>query len=108
MIYLKQNDRLPAATTVLKRGETVVTDLDTATSITFVMRQIGRVTNKVSGLASVVDAPNGAIKYEWADGDTDIIGNFRVSWVVLWPGALEETFPTIGYNLVHIDPSLED
>jgi hypothetical protein len=105
--HIKENDRRPAASTVLKRGSTIVTNLDTATSITFRITQMHKPYAKVSDAAVVTDAPTGAVEYQWAAGDTDTIGNYRASWIVLWADGTEETFPTIGYDIVHVDPSLE-
>ncbi len=105
--HVKQNDTRPHASTVLKRGKTIV-DLTSATSVTFKMRRIGRVENKVSSAAVVIGDPTlGAVEYEWTTVDTDAIGNFRASWVVLWSDTTRETFPTVSYDVVHVDPSLE-
>lgn len=96
MIYVKQNDRQPAASTTLLRGATVV-DLTSAVGVTFRMRADGQPQNapKVEAAATVVDAAAGQVAYEWADGDTDTPGLYYAEWTVDWGSGVEETFPTI-------------
>ena len=104
--HVKQNDRRPAPSTVLKRGEVIV-DLTTATSVTFHMREFGRVEDKVDSAATIVGAPTlGAVEYQWAVGDTDIAVNYRAAWTVLWADGTEETFPTVSFDVVAVGSNL--
>jgi len=106
LIYVKQNNRKPAAPAILKRG-TVVVDLTSATSVAFKMRRTTGIDLVVDAAAVVTDATNGVIEYRWAAGDTDRAGEHYAEWEVLWSDGTTETFPTIGYDIVFIDADLD-
>ena len=106
MIYVKQNDRRPAAPAILKRGGTIV-DLTSATSVTFKMRRINSLDLKVDNSAYVTDASAGAVEYRWAAIDTDTSGEYLAEWEVLWSDGTTETFPTVDYDIVLITSDLD-
>lgn len=106
MIYVKQNDRRPAAPAILRRGDNVV-NLTTATQVTFKMRPIRGVELKVDSTADVTAATSGAVEYRWAAGDTDTAGEYLAEWEVTWSDGTTETFPTIDYDIVLISPDLD-
>lgn len=105
MIFVKQNDRRPAAPATIKRGSDVV-DLSTATSVTFRMRERNRMEMKVEAVAVVTDAVNGEVEYRWAEGDTDTAGTFYADWRIVWSDSTTETFPTLDHDVVLIRPDL--
>jgi hypothetical protein len=104
MIYVRENDRRPFAATILKRGSVVV-DLTGAVGVTFRMRENlqPRTLPKVEAAATVVDAINGNVQYEWAANDTDHAGLFYAEWTVDWGSSIDETFPTLGVDPVLVD-----
>ncbi len=107
MIYVKQNDRRPVASTVLTRG-TVIVDLTTATSVTFKMRPIRQSVLTVDAAAVIDPTPTtGAVTYQWAVGDTDIPGSYKAEWEVLWADGTTETFPTVGHDPVIVTDDLD-
>jgi len=109
MIYVKQNDTMPMASTTLLRG-TVVVDLTLATEVRFkmVLRGANAGNLKVDGVASVVGSPtDGVCTYQWVTGDTDQPGTYGAEWEVTWDDGRVETFPTIGVDFVSIRPDLD-
>jgi hypothetical protein len=107
MIWVKQNDTRPPASTVLSRGTTIV-NLTTATSVTFKMRMNNSVgVLKVDSAAVVLDAIAGSVEYQWSVGDTDTKGTFAAEWEVLWNDGTKETFPTITADFVRIQADLD-
>lgn len=107
MIYVKQNDRRPAAEVTIKRGTSVV-DLNLATGVTFKMRertQSGAL--KVNTAAVITDATNGVVEYRWQSGDTDTPGTYYAEWEVIWNDGTTETFPTLGHDIVIVTGDLD-
>lgn len=125
---MKANDRLPSFQVHLFRGGELVdgvltggapVDLSTALDVWFIMRATAGDLVKVNSLAVIVDPAAvegdedfGAVRYDWQAVDTDLPGDFRAEWEVHWPGSgpgdvLPETFPTLGYSTVHIEPDLD-
>lgn len=110
MIFVKQGDRRPPASTTLTRidndsVETAV-DLTQANTVTFQMRPRQQGTLTIDDTATVVDAAGGQVEYHWAVGDTDNAGDYYASWVVVWNDGTEETFPTLYFDVVRIDQNL--
>lgn len=71
-------------------------------SVRFHMRAVGSTTVKVDAAAVVTDAENGAVKYEWATGDTDTVGQYQAEFEVTYAGGKIETFPNNSYILVQV------
>ena len=106
MIYVKEGDTRPAGSTVLTRGQQLV-DLTLAAAVTFKMREQTSNPLKVDAAAVVTDAVNGEVEYRWAPGDTDQPGTFYAEWEVAWGDGTIETFPTLGFDVVLVDASVE-
>jgi len=70
------------------------------------MRPIRRVEYTVEDEATVLVAASGTVEYRWAAGETDMAGDYFALWTVLWNDGTPETFPTIDYDIVHIDADL--
>jgi hypothetical protein len=96
----------------VKDGDTVV-DL-TGKTVKFVMRLLecadgpspkdGSVV--INADAVVVDAAAGAVRYDWADGDTDVEGLYRAEFKVT-TGSRVATYPDQGYLTVVIGHALD-
>ena len=80
-------------------------------AIRFLMAPVpesGKTVPVVVGVAVAVN-PNavlgdpdlGKVRYQWADGDTDVPGVYRGQWEVTFANGTRETFPT-GYNEIII------
>lgn len=99
---VKRGDLLPLPATVLKHTDGTVVDLTSAT-VRFIMRPVGASSPKVAASAAVIGSPvNGSVMYAWIAADTDTVGVFRAEWEVTFPGAVPQTFPTVGYLEVRV------
>lgn len=106
MQLIKQNDRRPAATAILRRGRTPV-DLTLAGSVKFKLRYMYKNELKVDAGAVIVEATTGEVEYRWLSGQTDEPGVYLVEWEVRWGDNTTETFPTIGYDVCIISGDLD-
>ena len=63
----------------------------------------------VNELATIeLPATEGVLRYDWATGDTDITGQHRGSFEVVFAAGNKETYPRKGYLEINIEPDLED
>lgn len=99
---LKQHDLFPSLQATLSDDNGPI-DLSTATGVKLLMRTGGTL---VSGACTIVDARNGIVRYDWARGDTDTVGEYNVEFEITWPTALPETVPNDGYNSIEIQADL--
>lgn len=76
-------------------------------TVLFVMKQEGGA-KLVEGLAEIVDANAGTVRYRWQAGDTDTAGVFFAEWQVTFPGGGQETFPSKGWERVIVYDLLND
>lgn len=105
---IKSHDQLPSIQATLNSGGAMV-DLTSATSVAFIMRQIGGPqTIKVNSPATVVlPATSGVVRYDWASSDTDAPGSYQAEWQVTWAGGKKQTFPTLAYITVDVLADLD-
>lgn len=91
-------------TPTYKRGDTVPlpatlpVDLTDATSVRFHLKDPDG-DDIVSG-ATIRDAENGEVAYQWSEGETDRTGLFDIEWQVTWNTGSMETFPKNGYDSI--------
>jgi hypothetical protein len=52
--------------------------------------------------ASVFDAVNGVVKYDWVAGDTETAGDFECEFEVTEADGALRTFPNDGYKLFKV------
>lgn len=104
---IKRGDSEPAIKAQLQDDEGNAVDLSNADSVSFHMKDPRASTVKVDAAASITDAPNGEVQYDWADdgSDTDEPGEYDAEFEVSWSGGGTETFPNDGFLTVGI---LED
>lgn len=57
----------------------------TGSTVDFRMRDVRFTTLKVDTAATIVDAPNGEVRYDWVLADTDTGGNYRGWWHITLP-----------------------
>jgi hypothetical protein len=98
---MKRGDRLPSIRAQLSTKNGPV-DLTSAVSVLFVMVGVNGVAKTVQGAATIVIDPaatpaltaaSGVVQYNWAVGDTTVVGDYEAEWEVMWPGNKAETFP---------------
>lgn len=101
LFTIKQGDRLPALTAVLRDTEGPV-DLSAATAVALLMRLTGSTTPlTLTGTTSIVDAAAGEVRHAWGAGDTTAPGVYEAEWEVTFPGGTM-TFPSSGWDTIHI------
>jgi hypothetical protein len=93
-----------------------VVDLTTAGTAFFNMRPEAGGAAKINrGTATITDAVNGEVTYNWIAGNTDTAGSFQAQVEVIWSDGKPETFPSgpggtddgSGYWTVTIHPELD-
>lgn len=102
---IKRNDRSPALSAVLEAPAGSPIDL-TGTSVMFFMVLDGASSPKVSAAATLVDAANGSVEYDWLGTDTDTAGLYRAEFQVTFAGGVKRTFPEADYIYINVVPDL--
>lgn len=74
-------NRNPSITETITYADGTAVSL-TGKTVKFKMRAVGSSTLKVNTTATVVDAPSGQVRYDWAALDVDTAGHFLVWWEV--------------------------
>jgi hypothetical protein len=96
---IKSNDTLPYLEATLSDDNGVV-DLTGAT-VTFVMRERNGAAAVVRAAASIVEADEGTVRYEWAEGDTVDAGQYRGEFEISIGGKVL-TYPSETYIPINI------
>ena len=112
-VTLKQGDTQPPVIQTLYMGDGTVADLTDADILFKMRRLIGLVAGEGDILiieegeaASLGDPEDGVVKYEWAQGDTDIAGGYEAEWEVTFEDGEVLTFPNGGYLTIAITPQI--
>lgn len=101
--YIKEGDREPWLTATLVDENEEPVDLTSAVAVKFFMIKPPGTTPKVNGLAaSVVDATEGRVKYEWGATDTDTPGDYDGEFEVEWSSGTKTTFPNFRFIQIRI------
>jgi hypothetical protein len=101
---VKQGDTLPPLRGSLYDADGTLVDLAGAT-VTFTMgAQPG--TPTVAAAATIVDAANGVVEYNWVAADTAIAGNFFGEFQVVFANGSIETFPNDTYIAILVKAEL--
>lgn len=96
---IKRNDTSPAIKVQCTDSTGTAIDLSGA-SVSFHMTDDGDTI--VNSSATIMDASNGKVKYEWSDGDTDSAGRYQAEFEVTYSDSSVETFPNNGFIVVEI------
>lgn len=109
VFYIKQNTRRPNLVARLKNADKTPLDLSDAVSVKFTMNtEPHNNPPKIDSIdATIVDAPNGVVQYEWQDGDTDTLGTFRGEFTVDWGSGIFQTLPEDDYIKVVVKDDLQ-
>ena len=97
---IKQNDTSPSLQATLKDSNLTPINLNGAT-VEFHMKSLDGVI-KVDETMTIVDSPNGIVKYDWQTGDTDTVGTYNVEFQVTYSDASIETFPNNGNLVINV------
>ncbi len=100
-LIIKRGDTLPIIEATLYDQEGEVLDLSGATVMLYVV-STDELTTLVSAACTIVDAPNGVVRYVWQAGDTDILGKYDFEFEVTFSGGGIATVPNDGYNSLRI------
>lgn len=88
---LKQGDRLPVISAVLKDSAGAAVDLTGATAKLNIVDDAG---TAVSRTATISATPtDGTITYDWVADDVDVAGSFYFEYEITFPSGLKQTFP---------------
>lgn len=101
---MKAYDRLPSLMAVLsdKNGPVNLT----GATVMFIMRPEGGGAVKVNTAATIVDATQGIVRYDWATGDTTTPGVYEGEFEVI-SSSKTRTFPTVSYIEIEIFADLD-
>lgn len=103
---IKKGDTSPAI-------EATVTDQDgdpvdlTGATIYFRMQDISTHDTLFDKEASIVDATEGMVEYNWQSGDTDTPGMYYAEFQIEFSQTNVQTHPRAGYKIVEVSDSLE-
>jgi hypothetical protein len=107
---MKQGDLLPSLQVFFSYADPTLTlDIPTGSPLVFTMRAEGSDTPKINrAAATIVSSSGGTVvcRYDWADGDTDTVGDYRAEFEVTLNGDQALTMPTEGYLRVRIEDDL--
>jgi hypothetical protein len=84
ILIISKNDRKPSLVHTLKAGDATL-DLNAVTNVFF------RLTNMATGVvalsdetATISDATNGEVTYDWTTGDTSVPGLYAADWKLVY------------------------
>lgn len=103
---IKTNDTAPVLVATLTNAAGQKINLESAT-VRFHMKKYGASSLKVDAVASIVDATEGKVQYEWQGADTDVAGTFYGEFEVTYSDSKIETFPNNGYFTIIIHEDLD-
>jgi hypothetical protein len=103
--YIKRGDRLKSLRVTMLDGATPI-DLTTAT-VVFRMQLRDRSSSVFVDNATVIDAVNGVVEYQWAAGTTDAAGSYDAEFEATFASGKTETYPKVGYIQLEIDGDLQ-
>jgi len=101
---IKQGARFPQLDAVLQDEDGNIISLTGANYATFAMRPLATLTS-ITGLASIIDAAGGHVRYAWASGDTNIAGPADAEFIVNFTNG-ELVFPSDDYIRINIVDNL--
>lgn len=102
-VSFKQNDRLPSLTVTATQADGTAYDLTGATGAVFHLRNSETGAVKLSSMtATVVNAAQGILRYDWGTNDLDTAGLFDAEFEVTMNTGRKITVPTQGYISVRV------
>lgn len=105
-LTVKQHDTFPAITAVLSDVNGVM-NLEGAVSVGLRMRSTKVAPIVVLEAAcEILSASKGEVKYTWAEHDLDTPDTYNLEFEVEWSAGKFESYPTVGYLTVVVEPDL--
>lgn len=101
---IKKGDRARKATDTLKIDGAPI-DLTGAT-VYFLMRNIAAGT-VIRQAATIVSPSLGTVEYQFAAGETDVVGAYQIEWEIVFAGGLTQTVPSDDYIRLRIMEDLD-
>lgn len=98
-IEYKQGDSVPLQATL-------PVDLTNA-SVQFKLSDEKGGTAIIDSGATIKDASNGVVAYQWQSGETDRTGAYYIEWEVTYGDGGVETFPRDGFDVIHFYPETQ-
>jgi hypothetical protein len=102
--FIKQGDRIPVIQEYLRNADGTAIIL-TGSTVEFHMRD-GTGAIIINVAASIIDAINGLVEYDWAAPDTATAGTFYREWEVNLPSGKTVTTPNYTDYPVQIAPQI--
>jgi hypothetical protein len=102
--YIKTGDTLPSISSTLYNDDGTPVNLS-GTTVRFFFKKAETGTSK-GGVAVLVDAANGQVRYDWKVGDTSEAGTHYAEWEVTFGSGAKATYPNSRYLLVEISEGL--
>jgi hypothetical protein len=103
--FLKQGDTAPAIDYIVLDEDGVAINL-TGSTVTFYMQDLSGNEKITAGACSLIDAPNGLVRYQWQNADTTESGMFVAEFLVTFAGGTKRTTPDPGWLTIVISSSL--
>ena len=95
--FIKQGDTAPKLSVTLKDENNAVVPLTAASSVVFHMYDADMNQRVDAGAATIDDAANGKVSYQWQAADTAVAGKFFGEFEVTWNDGTKTTFPNYRY-----------
>lgn len=94
---MRQGDTEPSLGAIVKDSKGRPKGLTNVSDVRFHMMDADDGSIKIDGHATVVNASEGKIVYEWQDGDTDTPGHYDAEFEIIYDDGDTETFPNYRY-----------
>jgi len=104
VIRMKRNDTLPSLEATLKYSDGTAIDLTGATVKFYMAKPDGTVV--INATATIVDAVNGKVRYEWQQGDLSEEGRYHAEFEITFPNGDVLTAPSQGYFIIEVQRDL--
>lgn len=101
VFVITQGDRLPYLTALLLQPDGTAQSLTGVSGVKFHMRPQGGAV-LINAAASILDAPNGKVQYQWGVSDTATVGTYEYEFEVNFGGGVTMTFPNSGKRRLKI------
>lgn len=102
---IKAGDRLPSMSATLSDANGVLNLTGCTVTFRYAPADKNSITAPRDKLAVIVDAPNGKVRVDWADGDTNPAGYYEGEFLLTAVGG-QYTFPNRGYLELLFDTPL--
>jgi len=103
---IKQNDTRPSLEAQLLDENKEPRDLQPVTNVSFYMENVSTNEIVVNAEATVLEAADGTVVYEWQEGDVKSSGRHIAEFEITYNDGVE-TFPNNGYINIYVEEDIE-